>query len=303
MLEVDGVSKRYGARIALDDVSFAAQPGSVTGFLGPNGAGKTTTIRIILGLDQPDRGRAMVNGRRLADHPNPLVQAGSLIDARSASSFRSAEDHLRWIAATHGFSRRRVDAVLEQAGLETVAGRRVGRLSLGMCQRLGLAAALLGDPSVLVLDEPVNGLDPNGIHWLRATLRILADEGRTVFLSSHLVSELALIADHLVVMGQGRVLADATPNAIIDELGRESVSIRSSDSTTLRRALEMADATVDAMPDGSLVATGVPPVVVGDCALQLGIALYELVRTEPSLEEAYFALTADATEHVSRDQR
>ncbi|MGL4339236.1 MAG: ABC transporter ATP-binding protein, partial [Rhodoglobus sp.] len=241
MIEVRELSKHYGAVKAVDDISFTVKPGIVTGFLGPNGAGKSTTMRLIVGLDRPSTGSATVNGAPYAAHRAPLREVGALLDAKAVHTGRSALNHLRALAATHAISRRRVDEVIALTGLESVARRRVGGFSLGMGQRLGIAAALLGDPATLILDEPVNGLDPEGVIWVRTLARSLASEGRTVFLSSHLMSEMAQTADHIIVLGRGRVIADAPVDDILSQSTGGSVRVRTPDSARLAELLASPD--------------------------------------------------------------
>ncbi len=295
-IQVEGLSKRYGHREAVRDASFTVHPGRVTGFLGPNGAGKTTTMRCILGLDRPSGGRALVGGRRYADHPAPLSVVGALLDARAAHRSRTARNHLEALAATHRIPRSRVDEVLDATGLSDAAGRKVGGFSLGMGQRLGIAAALLADPATLVLDEPVNGLDPEGVAWVRTFLRRLADEGRTVFLSSHLLSELALVADHVVIIGRGRIIADAPLASLTRDSGR--VRVRASDPSALVAHLSRPGVVVTRHGDLVEVA-GATAEEVALVARDHGLLLTELTPVRQSLEEAYAALTRDAVEYAS----
>jgi ABC-2 type transport system ATP-binding protein len=271
----------------------------VTGFLGPNGAGKSTTMRMIVGLDRPTAGIVTVNGRRYADHASPLREVGVLLEARAVHPGRSAVDHLRAVAATHGFPRRRVDEVIDQTGLTGAVSKRVGSFSLGMGQRLGLAVALLGDPHTLILDEPVNGLDPEGVLWVRTLLRRLADEGRTVFLSSHLMSGMALTADHIIVIGRGRLIADAPVGEIIARSSGSSVGVRTPDHELLTRLLAGPDVTVERQLDGSLHVRGTTAQVIGETAARAGVVLHELVPHRGSLEDSYMTLTADAVEYRS----
>jgi ABC-2 type transport system ATP-binding protein len=299
VIEVDAVSKSYANRAALQDVSFTVKPGRVTGFLGPNGAGKSTTLRIVLGLESPDRGSTRVLGRAYAEHTDPIRVVGALLDAGWVSPTRSAGNHLRWIAASHGIPSTRIDQVLDETGLLSVENKRVGAFSLGMRQRLGIAAALLGDPSVLILDEPVNGLDPEGVLWLRELLRARAAAGCTVFLSSHLMSEMALVADYLVVLGQGRVLADGASEEIIAASAANSVTVRTPDPTALEMALAQAGFAVAATSDGSLQVAGASATQVGDIAYEAGVRLHELVSVSPALEDVYFALTGEHTDYRS----
>ncbi|WP_331766219.1 ATP-binding cassette domain-containing protein [Embleya sp. NBC_00896] len=293
MIEVEHLTKRYGRVVAVDGLSFRVRPGAVTGFLGPNGAGKSTTLRLVLGLDTPTAGAARVNGRAYVDMPRPMREVGALLDANTAHGGRTAVDHLRWLARTNAVDRRRVDAVLEQVGLAAVGRKRVAGFSLGMRQRLGLAAALLGDPGVLILDEPINGLDPDGIRWFRERVRALAGEGRTVFVSSHVMSEMELTADRLIVIGAGRLIADTSVRELTDRFAR-GVLVRSPRATELTTALTSAGARVAAEPDDRLVVHGIEPRGIGDLAAAHGIAIWEIRARTASLEEAYVELTADS---------
>ncbi|MCO7219684.1 ATP-binding cassette domain-containing protein [Klenkia sp. PcliD-1-E] len=302
MIELRGLTKRYGERLAVDDVTVTVRPGVVTGFLGPNGAGKSTTMRMVLGLDRPTAGTALVNGRPYAEHRDPLRQVGALLEARALHPGRTARAHLQALAATAGLPRARVDAVLELAGLTPVAGKRVGGFSLGMGQRLGVATALLGDPATVVLDEPVNGLDPDGVLWIRTLARRLAAEGRTVFFSSHLMAEMAVTADHLVVMGRGRLVADVPTEEFIRRAGGDGVRVRSPRAAELAGLLAGPDVVVESAESGVLLVRGVGPEVIGDRAAQSGIALHELTPVQASLEEAFMALTADEREYRTEEQ-
>jgi ABC-2 type transport system ATP-binding protein len=294
VIEIDGLTKKYGSRLAVDDLTVTIQPGRVTGFLGPNGSGKTTTMRCILGLTRPTAGRVTVLGRAYCDMSRPMRRVGALIDPRARHPGRTAYAHLLALAQSNGLPRGRVDEVIDLVGIEGVAHERVRGFSLGMGQRLGIAAALLGDPDVLVLDEPVNGLDPEGIRWVRELLRDLADEGRTVLVSSHLMSEMEETADHLVVLGQGRLLADMPMH---DLLGQHSaVRVRSPMASLLARALERAGARIDVLADGALWVEGMDVVEVGDVAFLSGLRVHELTQVNESLEEAYLALTEDEVE-------
>lgn len=299
MIQVEHLTKRYGTTTAVDDVSFTVRPGQVTGFLGPNGAGKSTTMRMIVGLDHPSAGRVSVNGRRYAQHASPLHEVGALLDARSVHPGRSAHAHLRALGATHGIGAERVREVIEMTGLEKVANRRVGGFSLGMGQRLGIAAALLGDPQTIMLDEPVNGLDPEGVLWVRNFVRHLAAEGRTVFLSSHLMSEMALTADHVIVLGRGRVLADAPIQDMIDQASRGTVQVRSPQAATLVDVLHRAGAEVQPIDGGALEVTQCTSERIGELAAGHGIVLHHLATQQTSLEDAYLQLTADEVEYQS----
>jgi len=296
VIEVDQLTKRFGAVTALDGLSFAVRPGTVTGFLGPNGAGKTTTMRVILGLEAPTSGTALVGGRRYQGVIRPLHLVGSLLDATATSSGRTAWFHLLSIAQSNGIGRQRVMEVLELTGLETVASRRVGEFSLGMKQRLGIAGALLADPPMLLLDEPVNGLDPEGIRWVRQLLKSMAAEGRTVLVSSHLMSEMALTADHLVIIGRGRLLAD-TPMARFVSGTHRDVLVRSPRAGELAGLLTAGGAAITPEDDGSLVVTGMDAPAIGDLAARHGIAVHELVPRHASLEEAYLDLTGGSTDY------
>ena len=299
MIEVRDLTKTFGSTTAVDHVSFTVRPGIVTGFLGPNGAGKSTTMRMIVGLDRPTSGEARVNGVPYARLRDPLRQVGILLDAKAVHTGRSARDHLRAMGATHGIGAARVDEVIALTGLQSVAKRRVGGFSLGMGQRLGIAAALLGDPQTLILDEPVNGLDPEGVLWVRTLARHLAGEGRTVFLSSHLMSEMAQTADHIVVLGRGRVIADAPVAEIIARSTGASVSVRSPQAQALGAAVTAEGATVTAGADGALIVTGMPAPRIGELAAHGGLVLHELTPVAASLEQAYMELTQGETEYVS----
>ncbi|GEK20923.1 ATP-binding cassette domain-containing protein [Cellulomonas xylanilytica] len=300
MIEAHSLTKRYGARTVVDTMSFTVQPGKVTGFLGPNGAGKSTTMRMVVGLDRPTAGTVTVNGRPYAQHRAPLGEVGVLLDAKAVHGGRSAREHLTALAATHGIGRRRVDAVLEVTGLTSVARVRAGRFSLGMGQRLGIAAALLGDPQTLILDEPVNGLDPEGVLWVRTLLRGLAAEGRTVLLSSHLMSEMALTADHLIVIGRGRVVADAPVEEVVSRAGVAGVRLRTPDAPRLA-ALLGREAGVEVTSTGTdlLQVTGTTAPAVSAVAAAAGIALHELAPVTASLEDAYLQLTGGEVEYRS----
>jgi ABC-2 type transport system ATP-binding protein len=296
MIEARGLTKRYGDKLAVDDLSFTVRPGVVTGFLGPNGAGKSTTMRMILGLDAPTGGSVTVNGRPYREHAAPLREVGALLDARSVHPARSAYNHLLALAQTSGIPRSRVDEVVEGVGLEGVARRRAGGFSLGMGQRLGIAAALLGDPRTVILDEPVNGLDTEGIRWIRSLLRELAAEGRTVFVSSHLMSEMALTAHHLIVIGRGRLIADTGMEELIAAAAPAVVRVRSTDPAALAALLRSRDVTVSDAGDGALTVSGVGTDEVGRAAGAAGITLLELTAQQASLEEAFVDITRDAVE-------
>lgn len=296
VIEAHGLTKRYGDQTAVDDLSFTVRPGMVTGFLGPNGAGKSTTMRMMLGLDRPSAGSVTVNGRQFADHPAPLHEVGALLEARAVHTGRSARNHLRVLAATCGIDRSRVEKVIDMVGLQDVADRRVGAFSLGMGQRLGVAAALLGDPETLILDEPVNGLDLDGIRWIRALLKDLAAEGRTVFLSSHLMSEMAVTADHVIVVGRGRLLRDQSMAAFIDEASVETVRVRSPQLSRLAELLRGPGVTVTP-DDEALTVAGLTSDAIGTAAGAAGLVLLELSPQAKSLEDAYLALTRGTVEY------
>ena len=301
MIEASGLSKRYGTKTAVDNVSFTVQPGKVTGFLGPNGAGKSTTMRMIVGLDNPTSGRVLVNGRPYAEHKAPLREVGALLDAKAVHTKRSAYNHLRAMAATHGISAKRINEVIELTGLEPVAKKRVGGFSLGMGQRLGIAVAMLGDPHTVILDEPVNGLDPEGVLWVRHLARGLAAEGRTVFLSSHLMSEMAQTADHLIVIGRGRIIADAPINEIIAGQDKVRTLVRTDSPRELLQALEGPEVTGVEKDAGLLEITGAEPRTIAETALERRILVYELTPQQVSLEDAYMELTRDDVEYRSHN--
>jgi len=296
-IEARGLTKRYGDRLAVDDLTFTVRPGAVTGFLGPNGAGKSTTMRLVLGLDAPTSGSVTVGGRRYAEAPAPMHLVGALLDARAVHPGRSAANHLLALAQTAGIGRARVDQVLELLGLADVAGRRAGTFSLGMSQRLGIAGALLGDPPVLMFDEPVNGLDPEGILWIRTFMRRMAHEGRTVLVSSHLMSEMALTAQHLVVIGKGRLIADAPMDEFLDSHGSETVLVRTGEPGRLVEALHRAGADTSRGADAELLVRHLSAEEIGRIAVAAGIALAELTPRRDSLEEVFMALTRDAVEY------
>lgn len=297
MIDVHGLTKRYGSDPAVDDLSFTVRAGQVTGFLGPNGAGKTTTMRMIVGLAAPDRGSVTVDGRRYADLPVPLTVVGTLLDAGAVHGGRRAYDHLLALAASNGLPRRRVGEVLARTGMESAAGRRAGGFSLGMRQRLGIAAALLGDPRVLIFDEPVNGLDPEGIRWVRDLMRSLAGEGRAVLVSSHLMSEMAQTADHLIVVGRGRLIADTSVSELMRSAGGGTVQVRASDPGALALRLSAAGATVREGLESSLVVSGLSAEDVGKLAAYHGLVLSELTPQRASLEDAFMELTRDSIEY------
>ena len=299
MIEAHELTKRYGDKTAVDDISFTIAPGTVTGFLGPNGAGKSTTMRMIVGLDHPTAGTVTVNGKPYAKHRSPLSEVGALLDAKAVHSGRNARSHLCTMAATHGISTKRVDEVIEMTGLAGVARKRVGGFSLGMGQRLGIASAMLGDPRTLILDEPVNGLDPEGVQWVRQLVRLLASEGRTVFLSSHLMSEMAQTADHLLVIGRGRIIAAGPVQQVIDSVTGAAVRVRSPRATELADLVRTDGVTVTSEEAGTLELRGITAESIGEVAAAHGIVLHELSPRSASLEEAYMSLTQDAVEYRS----
>jgi ABC-2 type transport system ATP-binding protein len=299
MIEARGLTKRYGDKLAVDDLTFTVKPGMVTGFLGPNGAGKSTTMRLILGLDAPSAGSVTVNGKPFAQHRRPLHEVGALLEARAIHTGRSARNHLLAMAATTGIGRRRVEDVIDMVGLAEVADRRAGGFSLGMGQRLGIASALLADPQTLILDEPVNGLDPDGVRWIRNLLRRLADGGRTVFLSSHLMSEMALTADHVIVVGRGRLLRDQSMEEFIAAASAEVVRVRSPQAPRLAALLERAGVTVRQTADGTLEVDGLSSDRVGVVAASAHLTLFELTTLDASLEDAYMSLTEDSLDFRS----
>jgi ABC-2 type transport system ATP-binding protein len=303
MIEVTRLGKRYGATVAVDELSFSVPAGQVTGFLGPNGAGKTTTMRMILGLDAPTAGSVTVNGRSYGRYRRPLLEVGALLDASAVHAGRTAENHLRSLALSNGIAAGRVATVLDQVGLRTAAHRRVGGFSLGMKQRLGIAAALLGDPGVLMFDEPVNGLDPEGVLWIRTLLRSLAAEGRTVFLSSHLMSEMALTADRLILIGRGRLIAETTMEDLLRGSTDSTVRVRTPDIDSLTEALRARGATVTPDGESTLVVTGSSSDEIGVIARATGATLQELSERRSSLEERYMQLTQDSIEYAADDSR
>src|SRR5579859_5715943 len=299
MIEVAHVTKRYGEKVAVDDLTFTVKPGIVTGFLGPNGAGKSTTMRVILGLDRPTAGHATVNGKPYRDLPAPLHEIGAMLEARAIHTGRSAYHHLVAMAQTHGIGRARVREVIDLVGLTDVARKRAGGFSLGMGQRLGIASALLGDPGTLILDEPVNGLDPEGILWVRNLLRSLAAEGRTIFVSSHLMSEMALTASHLIVIGRGRMIADVGVDELTKMTSRDSVLVRTTEAARLRQLLAGDGVIVSGEGPDVLEVTGMDSAQIGLVAARASIALVELTPQHASLEEAFMEITRDALEFVT----
>ena len=297
MIEAVNLTKRYGHKTAVDNISFTVKPGTVTGFLGPNGAGKSTTMRMIMGLDKPTSGTVTVNGHPYRELSAPLCEVGALLDAKGLHGSRSARSHLRQLAASNGIPAKRVDEVLEITGLTSVAKKRVKGFSLGMGQRLGIAAALLGDPGVLLFDEPVNGLDPEGVKWVRETCRRLAGEGRTVFISSHLMSEMAQTADHLLVIGRGRILTAGPVNDVIASATTDRVRVASPQATQLAELMASRNLAARPVAPNVLETTATTAATIGELAAQGGIVLHELTTIHASLEEAYLNLTSDSVEY------
>ena len=297
MIEAVNLTKRYGSKTAVDNISFTVEPGTVTGFLGPNGAGKSTTMRMIMGLDKPTSGKATINGRPYRQLSAPLCEVGALLDAKGLHGSRSARSHLRQLAASNGIPAKRVDEVLDITGLTSVAKKRVKGFSLGMGQRLGIAAALLGDPGVLLFDEPVNGLDPEGVKWVRETCRRLAGEGRTVFISSHLMSEMAQTADHLLVIGRGRILTAGPVNDVIASATTDRVRVASPQATQLAELMAARNLAARPVGPSVLETTATTAAAIGELAAQGGIVLHELTTIHASLEEAYLTLTSDSVEY------
>jgi ABC-2 type transport system ATP-binding protein len=297
VIEARGLTKRYGDKVAVNDLSFSVTPGTVTGFLGPNGAGKTTTMRMILGLDAPNSGNVTIGGKRYAELANPMREVGALLDAKAVHGGRSAYNHLLCLAQTNGIGRRRVNEVLELVGLTEVARKRSKGFSLGMGQRLGIAATLLGDPKVLMFDEPVNGLDPEGILWIRNLMKALATEGRTVFVSSHLMSEMEHTADHLIVIGRGKLLADCTMEEFIARSSGQSVRVRTPQLELLAKAVATVGGDAQREADGTLTVQGLNAAQVGDIAFESGVRLHELTVVRASLEAAFMELTGDSVEY------
>jgi ABC-2 type transport system ATP-binding protein len=296
MIEARGLTKRYGDTIAVDHLSFGVEPGRITGFLGPNGAGKTTTMRLILGLDRPTAGTVTVNGKAFGQLARPMHEVGALLDAKAVHGGRSARNHLLCLAQTNNLPRRRVDEVLEMVGLSDVAGKRSKGFSLGMGQRLGIAGALLGDPAILMFDEPVNGLDPEGIRWIRNLMKSLAAEGRTVFVSSHLMSEMEHTAEHLIVIGRGRLIADCTVAEFITQNSKQAVRVSTPQQDTLSRVVAAAGGSVHEDGGGMLTVRGLAADRVGDLAFENAVRLHELAPAQASLEEAFMELTASSVE-------
>jgi ABC-2 type transport system ATP-binding protein len=301
MIQADHLTKRYGKTVAVDEITFTVHPGRVTGFLGPNGAGKSTTMRMILGLDTPTSGEVRVDGKPYRQLPSPLRSVGALLDAKAVDPGRTAADHVRWLADSNGIDRRRVAEVLDYVGLTDVARKRLGTFSLGMNQRLGIAAALLGDPQTLLFDEPINGLDPDGIFWLRNFMRSLASEGRTVFVSSHLMSEMAQTADHLLVIGRGRIIADAGMDELIRRHATAGIRVRALQQSDLAASLIRRGARVRTTNDAALLVSDLDAVAIADTAIDEGITIVELTPQTTSLEEAFFELTRDETDYRAAD--
>jgi ABC-2 type transport system ATP-binding protein len=301
MIEVQNLTKRYGEKVAVDGLTFTVQSGIVTGFLGPNGAGKSTTMRMIAGLDQPTTGQVRVNGRDYRDVSAPMAELGIMLEARAVHTGRSARNHLLALAQTNGIGRRRVDEVIDLVGLADVAAKRVGGFSLGMGQRLGIAAALLGNPRVVILDEPVNGLDPEGVLWVRNLLKALAADGHTVFVSSHLMSEMALTASRLVVVGRGRLIADTTVDELTAQAGGSSVTVRTPQPAELRAALLGPGIMVTSETPGLLVVEGLSTEQIGTIAWQAHLPVFELTAREASLEEAFMQLTEESVDYRSHE--
>jgi ABC-2 type transport system ATP-binding protein len=301
VIEANGLTKDYGEKRAVDGLSFTVEPGVVTGFLGPNGSGKSTTMRLILGLDRPTAGRVTVNGKLYRDFPAPLREVGALLEARAVHTGRSAYHHLLALAQTHGVPRRRVDELIDRVGLRGVARKRVGQFSLGMGQRLGIAAALLADPQTVILDEPANGLDPEGIQWIRHLLKELAAEGRTVFVSSHLMSEMALTADHLIVIGRGRLIADLGVEEFVRRASKNVVLVRSPQARELSDAIAGPDVSVHRAEDEALEVSGLTAEQIGSAAAAHGFVLHELTPLRASLEEAFMDVTRNEVEFHAVD--
>ncbi len=297
LIEAQNLTKDYGDKRAVDGLTFRVEPGLVTGFLGPNGSGKSTTMRLILGLDRPTAGTVTVNGKRYREHAAPLHEVGALLEAQSVHTGRSAYNHLLALAQTHGIPKRRIGELIDLVGLQDVAKKRAGTFSLGMSQRLGIATALLGDPHTLTLDEPVNGLDPEGIHWIRNLLKALAAEGRTVFVSSHLMSEMALTADHLIVIGRGRLIADLSVDEFVRKASKNLVRVRSPQASDLRDLIVGPDVTVETVEPGVLEIVGLTAEQIGDAAAERGFAIHELTPQHASLEEAFMDLTREDVEY------
>ncbi|MER7013049.1 ABC transporter ATP-binding protein [Saccharopolyspora sp. NPDC000359] len=297
MIEAIGLTKRYGPKVAVNNLTFTVKPGQVTGFLGPNGAGKSTTMRMILGLDRPTSGEVRIDGKRYQDLKHPLRTVGALLDAKWVHPNRSARNHLKWLAKSNGIPLRRVDEVLGQVGLAEAANRRAGGFSLGMSQRLGIAGALLGDPGILLFDEPVNGLDPEGIHWIRRFMQALAAEGRTVLVSSHLLSEMSLTAEELVVIGRGELIAQCSTQQFVDNAGTQGVLVRSPRASDLQQLIASQGLSARATANDTLVVDGAVTEQIGELAAQHQIVLHELTAQRGSLEDAFMQLTSEAVEY------
>jgi ABC-2 type transport system ATP-binding protein len=297
MIEARSLTKRYGEKTAVDELTFTVEPGRITGFLGPNGSGKSTTMRLILGLDAPTQGTVTVDGKAYRDFPAPLHEVGALLEARSVHTGRSAYHHLLAMAQTQGIPRSRVRELIALVGLDEVGRKRAGQFSLGMGQRLGIAAALLGDPEVLILDEPINGLDPEGVRWIRDLLKGLAAEGRTIFLSSHLMSEMSVTADHLIVIGRGRLIRDVSVADFVDEWSRNLVRVRSPQADRLREIILGANVSVSSVQPSVLEVEGLSAEQIGDAAARNGLVVHELVPEKTSLEQAFMELTREETEY------
>jgi ABC-2 type transport system ATP-binding protein len=303
MIEATALTKHYGEKVAVDQLSFTVRPGVVTGFLGPNGSGKSTTMRMIMGLDAPTTGDVTVKGLHYHDLPWPLHEVGALLEAKAIHPGRSARSHLQMLAESSRIPKSRIDAVLDLVGLTAVAGQRAGKFSLGMGQRLGIAAALLGDPEVLLFDEPVNGLDPDGIRWVRNLLKGLAREGRTVFVSSHLMSEMALTADEIIIIGRGRLISQIPIDQLLAQSSQRFIRVRSPEISRLKSALEANGATAVLEQDGSISVRGVDEVAIGELAASMPVVLHELAPQSASLEEAFMELTEDSVEfHGAADE-
>ena len=297
MIQAKNLTKRYGEKTAVDDLSFSVEPGKVTGFLGPNGAGKSTTMRLLLGLDHPNGGDATIDGRHYQDLPQPLRVVGALLEAKAVHTGRSAYNHLLCLAQTQAIGKKRVEEVLRLVGLHDVAHKRAGGFSLGMGQRLGLAAALLGDPSVVVLDEPVNGLDPEGIIWIRTLMKELAAEGRTVLVSSHLMNEMAVTAEHLIVIGRGRLVADCSTEEFIERGKKQTVLVRTPDAERLTEAIALEGGQVTQNGTGELSVANMDAARIGEIAAAGGHVLHEVIPQRGSLEEAFMELTRESVEY------
>jgi ABC-2 type transport system ATP-binding protein len=299
MIEATALTKRYGEKTAVDELSFTVRPGTVTGFLGPNGSGKSTTMRLLLGLDRPSAGAATINGKRYVDMPAPLREVGALLEARAVHTGRSARNHLLAMAATNGIPRRRVDELIGLVGLDGVAAKRVRGYSLGMGQRLGIASALLGDPEVLLLDEPVNGLDPEGIRWIRTLLKSLAAEGRTVFVSSHLMSEMALTATEVIVVGRGRLITSGSVADVVRQAAGGAVLVRTAEAERLGKLLTLAGHQAEQTDQDTLVVSGTDSAAIGLIAARESVPLIELTPQQATLEEAFMEITRDAVEFTA----